>query len=60
MHMLTCAGHSHYITGLADHVIHDGHDTELIPRLLEPEEEGIKPGQGKPVLSTNQRALHYK
>lgn len=32
---LTCAGHSYYITWLADYVIHDSHDTKFIPRLLE-------------------------
>lgn len=32
--LLTCAGHSYYITRLADYVIHDSNDTELIPRLL--------------------------
>lgn len=32
--LLTCTGHSYYITRLADHIIHDSHDTELIPRLL--------------------------
>lgn len=31
---LTCAGHSYYVARFADRVIHDGHDTELVPRLL--------------------------
>lgn len=33
--LLTCAGHSYYITRFADYVIHDSDDTKLIPRLLE-------------------------
>ena len=34
MWWLTCAGHSYYVARFTDQVIHDGHDTELIPRLL--------------------------
>lgn len=34
MQWLTCAGHSYDIARFADHVIHDSHDTELIPCLL--------------------------
>lgn len=32
--VLTCAGHSDDVARFADRVIHDGHDTKLIPRLL--------------------------
>lgn len=48
----TCARHSYYVTWLADHVIHDGHNTELIPRLLGAEEQKDQQLKGKPSISS--------
>lgn len=33
----TCAGDAGNVAGLADQILHDGQDPELVPRILQPQ-----------------------
>lgn len=51
---LTSAGYSYGVARFADHVVHDGHDTELVPHLLEAGEQRRQHSEDEPYARINQ------